>query len=202
MQRRHCLVTDPAACLPWRHVIQQPRGAAQGFPQSWIVRCGQQSEPGHQLRKISYSSRNATAEDHARCHCPAMPQVTAVDGQFGTHRDAHEPNLVWAPAGQVLASSDEGHILMWPLDAGTPFRWGSVQEFGVSQMLAYRETTGWSRRAARTTSSSCGRSTGPSRSGSGRCRRGRCCSPDPRDQARAAPLRLWQIVQGWVSGCG
>jgi hypothetical protein len=37
-------------------------------------------------RKIKYSSRTATTDDHADRHWSAMlPQVTAVDEQFGTH---------------------------------------------------------------------------------------------------------------------
>ena len=36
-------------------------------------------------RKIRYSSRTATIDVMPNHHCPAMPQVTAMDGQFGTH---------------------------------------------------------------------------------------------------------------------
>jgi hypothetical protein len=37
-------------------------------------------------RKIRYSSRTATIDDQPNHHCLAMPQVTAMDGQFGTHK--------------------------------------------------------------------------------------------------------------------
>ena len=37
-------------------------------------------------RKIRYSSRTATVDDHADGHYPGMLQVAAVDGQFGTHK--------------------------------------------------------------------------------------------------------------------
>lgn len=45
-------------------------------------------------QKTRYISRIATAGDHARGPLPAIPQVTAVDDQFGTHRDhdaSHQP---------------------------------------------------------------------------------------------------------------
>ena len=37
-------------------------------------------------RKIRYNSRTATTDDHARPPPFSDPQVTAVDGQFGTHK--------------------------------------------------------------------------------------------------------------------
>jgi hypothetical protein len=36
-------------------------------------------------RKIRYTSRTVTADDHARPPPGTDPQVTAVDDQFGTH---------------------------------------------------------------------------------------------------------------------
>lgn len=35
--------------------------------------------------KTRYSSRSATAGDHARQHCPTTPQVSVMDDQFGTY---------------------------------------------------------------------------------------------------------------------
>jgi hypothetical protein len=46
----------------------------------------QQLQEAMTCRKIRYSSRIATTDDHP----PAMPQLTAVDDQFGTHTPRRE----------------------------------------------------------------------------------------------------------------
>jgi hypothetical protein len=45
-------------------------------------------------RKIRYNSRTATTTIMPDGHCPAMPQVTVVDGQFGTHTFARAEERV------------------------------------------------------------------------------------------------------------
>jgi hypothetical protein len=64
-----------------------PRGAARGFPHFSILRCGPAvpARPGSAGRSdIAVVAPRPTImpDDHR----PAMPQVTAVDDQFGTHR--------------------------------------------------------------------------------------------------------------------
>ncbi len=57
--------------------------------------------------------------------------------QFLTE-DAYEPNLVWASAGDALASSDENHVLTYPVGGGaSALRWESPQDFWGSQILGW-----------------------------------------------------------------
>ena len=57
--------------------------------------------------------------------------------QFLTE-DAYEPNLVWTPAGDTLASSDENHVVTYPVGGETPAsRWESPQASWGSHIIGW-----------------------------------------------------------------
>jgi len=63
----------------------------------------------------------------------------AISDQFLT-RDAYEPNIVWARAGNAVASADDGQVLIFPLGTATPSaRWSCPQDYFGSRVLAWAE---------------------------------------------------------------
>ena len=84
------------------HGAPPPRGAAREFPHSSNVRCGPvvPARPGPAGRSdIAVVPPRPTIMPYG--HGPAMPQVTAVDDQFGTHRlprpVVYSPRVAWLP---------------------------------------------------------------------------------------------------------
>jgi hypothetical protein len=64
---------------------RRPRGEARGFPRSWIVCCGPAVPAGPGSAEGSDTAvvpPRPTIMSHG--HWPAVPQVTAVEDQFGT----------------------------------------------------------------------------------------------------------------------
>jgi hypothetical protein len=47
-------------------------------------------------------------------HCPAMPQVTTMDGQFGTHRSAVERCIAHLKNWKILATGYRGRLAELP----------------------------------------------------------------------------------------
>ena len=96
---------DSRGLLTWRRNTP-PRGAARGSPHLSSMRCepAVPARPGPARRSdIAVVAPRPTILPDS--HSPAMPQVTAVDDQFGTHTDRAEP--IVRPNQWVLDSGVE-----------------------------------------------------------------------------------------------